>query len=399
MAIESGSGAYLHTADGRNILDAISSWWVNVHGHCRPEIVAAIQKQVEKLEQVIFAGFTHGPAEQLVESLGSFFPGDSRFFFSDDGSTSVEVALKMAIQYFDNIGEKRHKVLALNGAYHGDTFGAMSVGDRGPFSAPFDRKLFEVGRLPFPSEVGESRFIELLDSKLSEDSEIAAFIFEPLVQGVAGMRTYSESLLTSMIQIAQRCGVLVIADEVMTGFGRTGKMFAFEHSSEVPDLVCLSKGITGGFLPLGLTVASKNLFESFLSKDRKKTFFHGHSYTANPIACAAAVANLQIFKNEPVLNRVRSIEAAHREYLPLLQSRNGLNTRVLGAISAIDFEAGDAGYLSQLGPNLYNAFLDRDVLLRPLGNTIYVLPPYCVDAAEIKRIYDVIQEVIDENRL
>ncbi|HEX4682272.1 MAG TPA: adenosylmethionine--8-amino-7-oxononanoate transaminase [Gemmatimonadaceae bacterium] len=384
-------GAYLYDASGRAIFDAISSWWVTLHGHAQPEIAEAIARQARTLEQVIFAGFTHEPAARLAAELVRRVPrGLDRVFFSDDGSTAVEVAVKMALQYWQNRGEKRRVVVALENAYHGDTFGAMSVSARGLFTDPFAEELFEVVRLPDPTESDVvSTFEHVVDVR---GADVAALIIEPMVQGAGGMHMWPADSLKSLRELSSRAGVLLIADEVMTGFGRTGPLFACEHADVRPDLMCLSKGITGGFLPLGATFAREEIFESFTSRDRRKTLFHGHSYTANPIACAAALASLELL-NEDSASRRRVIEHAHRTAAPRLELLRGIsNVRVLGTILALDLQAPDRGYLSGIGPALRAYALERGVLLRPLGDTVYVLPPYCSTAADLQRAYDVIVE-------
>jgi adenosylmethionine-8-amino-7-oxononanoate aminotransferase len=375
ISIERAEGAYLYEKGGRRIFDAISSWWVNLHGHAHPRVAAAIAAQAGRLEQVIFAGFTHEPAERLAEKLLAIAPpGLDHVFFSDDGSTAVEAAVKMAL----GARPGRSRIAALEHAYHGDTFGAMSVSARGPFTDPYKRQLFDVVRLPLADPAGA----------LPED--VAAVIVEPLVLGAGGMKMYPPERLRELAAACRKTGALLIADEVMTGFGRTGTMFACEQAGVSPDILCLSKGITGGFLPLGATLATGEVFDAFYSQDREKTFFHGHSYTANPIACAAAVANLEIFESEPVFERIAAIEAAHRRGL----ARFNVPTRQLGTIAAIEFPAGDAGYLSRSGPKLYESFLSRGVLLRPLGNVVYLLPPYCSTDEDLTLAYDAIQDAL-----
>ena len=391
IEIVRGEGAYLYDASGRRILDAISSWWVTLHGHAEPAVAAAIAEQASRLEQVIFAGFTHEPAARLAAELVKRVPqGLERVFFSDDGSTAVEVAVKVALQYWQNRGERRRLIVALENAYHGDTFGAMSVSARGLFTDPFAEQLFEVVRLPDP--VVEDVVAAFEHVLATRGGDVAALIVEPLVLGAGGMRMWTPSALGALRELCSRNGVLFIADEVMTGFGRTGPLFACEHAGISPDLMCLSKGITGGFLPMGATLATAALFDAFRSDDRKRTLFHGHSYTANPIACAAALASLALLDDRSAERR-RAIEAAHREAAARIAGLPGVtNVRVLGTILAADFVAPDKGYLSAIGPTLKRLALERGVLLRPLGDTVYVLPPYCASAADLAPAYDVIGE-------
>jgi adenosylmethionine-8-amino-7-oxononanoate aminotransferase len=409
LRIVRGEGAHLIREDGSRILDAISSWWVTLHGHAHPQIAAAVAEQARKLEQVIFAGFTHEPAEELAARLRKWLPAElTHMFFSDDGSTSVEVALKMALQYWSNRGKpERREIIAFEHGYHGDTAGAMSVSDDSPFTAPFAGMRFPVHRAQSAScshcPVGlrrESCRIECaqsLEKLLAQHGErVAAVIIEPMVQGAGGMIVHPADFLQKVRELCTRHEVLLIADEVMTGFGRTGKMFACEHAGIAPDLMCLSKGLTAGFLPMALTVATDRVEEAFRGEDRLRTFFHGHSFTANPLACAAACASLRIFDEEPVFERIAAIAKIHAERLAQFKKHPAVgDTRGLGTIAAIELRAEDAGYLSSLRPKLYRFFLERGVLLRPLGNVIYILPPYVIAPDDLHRVHDVIAEAIN----
>ncbi len=407
--IDRAEGAWLYARDGRAFLDGISSWWVNTHGHCHPKIVEAVQEQAGKLEQVIFAGFTHEPAEKLTRKLlqaveRSIGPWLEYVFYSDSGSTAIEVALKMAIGYHKHRGQERRKIVALEGGYHGDTFGAMSAGARGVFNEVYEPFLFDVIHLPFPSEgvdpLEEQKTLKAYEALLQREGQnIAAFIFEPLIQGAAGMRIYNPETLKIMADFSKRHGVLNIADEVMTGFGRTGTMFACEQAGFAPDLMCLSKGITGGFLPMGATLATEEIYNAFYSRDRMKQFFHSTSFTGNPLACAAAVANLEIWEEEPVFENIRAIEASHHKAAAWFAARPDVEeVRVMGSIFAVDVKDTTNGYASALGPWLYEAILRRGVLLRPIGNTVYILPPYCIQIKELETIYDTIWQAMDKLR-
>lgn len=397
ILIERGQGTRLITPDGRRIIDAISSWWVTLHGHGHPRIASAIAQQAATLEQVIFAGFTHAPAETLARRLLARAPaGLAVAFFSDSGSTAVEVAIKMAVGFWHHRGERRTRVVALEGGYHGDTFGAMACGARGLFTEPYWPMLFEVERLPFPQAGHEGATIEALAAVLERDAgSVAALILEPLVLGAGGMRMYPPWVLEALADLCRRHGVLLIADEVMTGFGRTGTFFAVEQAGVAPDLMCLSKGLTGGFLPMGVTLATKAIYDAFYAADRAKMFFHSSSYTGNPIACAAALASLDIWDDEPVFARIEEIAGQHRHRLEALRGRAAVvETRQTGTIAAIELRVPAAGYLAELGPRLYQFFLGRDVLLRPLGNVVYVLPPYCISRDELDAVYDAISEAL-----
>ncbi|WP_277980710.1 adenosylmethionine--8-amino-7-oxononanoate transaminase [Sphingomonas phyllosphaerae] len=384
-----GEGAALHTADGRRVIDAISSWWVTTHGHNHPRIVAAIRDQAERLDQIIFAGWTHAPAEELARALTAIMPAElTRVFFSDSGSTSVEVALKMALGYWHACGEPRDRILVMAHSYHGDTIGAMSVGARGVFNRPYAPLLFDVGTIPFPAGGAEQATLDALEQACA--SGAAAFIVEPLVLGAGGMLFYPPAVLAAMRAICARHGVLFIADEVMTGWGRTGTLLACEQAGVVPDILCLSKGLTGGAVPLAVTMATEPLFEAHRSTDRARMFFHSSSYTANPIACAAACANLAVWRDEPVRERIVALANAQAERVAALSALPGVSgARSLGTIAALELGEG-AGYLSDRAPRLMAFFRERDVLLRPLGDTLYVMPPYCIGADDLDRVYAVI---------
>lgn len=400
LKINSASGAYLQAEDGRKILDAISSWWVVTHGHCHPKIIDAIKVQAAKLDQVIFAGHTHDPAQELAQRLVDITPkGLEYVFFSDSGSTAVEVALKMALSFWkhssDSASIERNKIVVMESSYHGDTIGTMSVGERGVFNKPYDPLMFDVGKVPFPQSGNEQLTLDALEHHCAK-GDVAAFIVEPLILGAGGMLMYTAQTLAQMHKICKSHDVLFIADEVMTGWGRTGKMFACEYANITPDIVCYSKGITGGSLPLAVTMCHSKIYDAHYSTDRSKTFFHSSSYTANPIACAAAVANLKIWEDEPVLKRIEKLGVMQQKGLDSFASDGRFtNTRQLGAIGAVDIVAKDEGYLANIGPKLYEFFQKKNILLRPLGNTIYVMPPYCVNDDEMNSVFEAIADAAD----
>jgi len=390
--VNHAEGAALHTADGRRVIDAISSWWVTTHGHCHPRIMAAIRAQTEKLDQIIFAGWTHAPAEELAERLVALFGHRLPYvFYSDSGSTAIEVALKMALGFWLNRGEPRHRILAMEHGYHGDTIGTMSVGARGVFNRAYTPLLFDVDTIPFPQGDGAAT-LEALEQACR--ARPAALIVEPLVLGAGGMLFYDAHILRAMREICARYEILFIADEVMTGWGRTGTLLACDQADVTPDILCLSKGLTGGAVPLAVTLASQAVFDAHLSQDRARMFFHSSSYTANPIGCAAALANLDIWRDEPVLDRIATLGERQQKRLENLPSI-ARNARRAGTIAAFEFGPDDAGYMSGLGPRLLAFFRERDLLLRPLGNTIYVLPPYCIGEEDLDRIYDAIAEAAE----
>ncbi len=397
IRIESAEGVYLHTHDGRKIIDAVSSWWVNLHGHSNKVIAAAIAEQALKLEHVIFAGFTHEPAITLSTNLLSILPGNqTKIFFSDNGSTAVEVAVKMALQYWYNKNQQRTKIIAIHGAYHGDTFGSMSVGERGIFTDPFQRHLFDVQFIDFP-EKGKEDTVREQFNNLIHDPQVAAFIYEPLVQAAAGMRMYSSSLLDEFIEEAHRHDVLCIADEVFTGFGRTGKLFASLHGKQLPDIMAISKGITGGSMPLGVTSCAAKVTQAFQTDDFLKTFFHGHSYTGNPLACAAANASFALLTSNNCKDDIARITTSHLRFGKKISAHRAVHdVRSLGTIIAIELKTEEGtSYSHTIRKKIYDYFLSRNLLLRPLGNIIYIVPPYVITDAELERIYAAIEEFLN----
>ncbi len=440
LVITNAEGVYLYDENGKSYIDAISSWWVNLHGHAHLYIAEKIYEQAKKLEQVIFAGFTHEPAINLAERLIKILPGDlSKIFYSDNGSTAVEVAIKMAVQYWWNekyelrstkygsqspvasrqsvpkvLGSSRqsvtrNKILALNNGYHGDTFGAMSVSDRGVFTLAFHDKLFEVIFLDPPTP-----HLPLTTSHLPLN-EIACFIYEPLVQGAGGMRMYNAESLNALLKFLKEHDIICIADEVMTGFGRTGKMFASEYMNETPDIICLSKGLTGGTMALGVTACTKKIHDAFVDEDRLKTFFHGHSFTANPLACTAALASLDLLAKEECISAIRMISKQHREFAGIVASPQSSvpspsfteaspkvgpvsnkikNIRQLGTILAFDIMDGKDEYLNTISTVISQKALEQGVYIRPLGNTVYIMPPYCITKKQLLRVYDAVLGII-----
>jgi adenosylmethionine-8-amino-7-oxononanoate aminotransferase len=413
IPIVRGEGVYLYTEDGRRLLDGTSSWWVNIHGHSHPRINEALAAQARELEHVVFANCTHRPAVELAERLVAVTPrGLTRVFYSDNGSTAVEVAMKMALQYWGNRGESRRTFVTLRHAYHGDTVGAMSASEDSIFTRPFASMLFDVVRAESPycyrCPLGLERAtcrIDCLQSLASmleaHQGDVAAVLVEPMLQGAGGMLIWPKEFLGGVRRLCDEHGTLMIADEVLTGFGRTGRMFACEHADVAPDIICLSKALTAGYMPLGATLATDAIYEAFLSEDRTRTFFHGHSFTANPLACAVALASLDVFEETRALDRVAAIEGWLREGLtPLLALPVVGEVRVIGAVGVIelvsDKRTKDAGgYLDDIGPRLTAEFLRRDLLLRPLGNVLYVMPPYVITKDEIDWVVRQIGDVLD----
>jgi len=391
IPVVKGEGVWLYDDKGNRYIDAVSSWWVTIHGHAHPYIAKKIYEQAQKLEQVIFTGFTHEPAVDLAEKLIGILPGRfSRIFYSDNGSTATEVAIKMAIQYWWNCGDKkRTRILALTHSYHGDTFGAMSVSQRGLFTLAFHDRLFDVTFTETP-RTGKPVSIakEILD-------ECACVIYEPLLQGAGGMKMYSAEALNELITVCRSHGIVCIADEVMTGFGRTGKMFASSYCSEQPDIICLSKGITGGTMALGVTACTEKIHNAFVVDDKAKTFFHGHSFTANPLACTASLASLELFEKENTMQGVERIGGMHKKFSERLTGLKQIeNVRVCGTIIAFEVKDEVGGYTSEVKEKITEKALQQGVYLRPLGNTVYVMPPYCITDEELEKVYSVLLDCI-----
>lgn len=405
IAITHAKGSLLFNENGDGYIDAISSWWVTIHGHAHPYIAERIYQQALQLEQVIFAGFTHQPAVELAEKLLTILPGSfTKIFYSDNGSTSTEVALKMAIQYWWNrekmegerlkdTGIRRSKILAFNNSYHGDTFGAMSVSDRSVFTIAFQEHLFEVIFIDTPTLEN----INLIKQTIAENANtIAAFIYEPLVQGAGGMNMYQASLLNEILTLLKQQQIICIADEVMTGFGRTGKLFASEYMLEKPDIICLSKGLTGGTMALGVTACTTKIYDAFVSDDKLKTFFHGHSFTANPLACTAASASFDLLKQNNVITTIEWITKQNNKFVDQLKQYEPsiINIRTIGTILAFEINSGKKEYLNSIATSFTQQALQEGVYLRPLGNTVYIMPPYCISDSELQKVYATILKLI-----
>lgn len=389
IAIVKGKGVFVFDEQGNKYIDGFSSWWLNIHGHSHPYIAQKIYAQALELEHIAFGGFTHPQAVKLAERLIHLLPKNiEKVFFSDNGSTANEVALKMAVQYWHNKGEKRARFIALEHDYHGDTFGSMSLTARGGFNEPFETLLFDVDFVEPPNQENKSTVLDKLESHL-KTNEIAAFIFEPIVQGAAGMLMHSPEILSEMIGLCKKYKVITIADEVFTGFGRTGKWFASDYFQHKPDVICLSKGITGGFMPLGITAVSDNIYQAFYSDNVKHTFLHGHSYTGNPLACAAANASLNLFETENTFEKIAHICNQQKTFVESIQQHKKIkNARCFGTIAAIELQTeGESNYFNTKGKEAYHFLLEEGIILRPLGNVITIIPPYCISEAELQTIY------------
>ncbi|MDI9339643.1 MAG: adenosylmethionine--8-amino-7-oxononanoate transaminase [Sediminibacterium sp.] len=387
--IVKGEGLYFTDDAGKRYMDAISSWWVNLHGHCHPYISEKVAEQLQVLEHSMFSDYTHQPAVTLAERLLNHLPpNQSKVFYSDNGSTAVEVALKMAIQYADNLGQKKCTFIAFENAYHGDTFGGMSVGARNVFNQAFNQFLFDVKHIPLPTAENLESVSKILKSLIATGT-VAAFIYEPLVQGAAGMAMYEVEHLDALLSICKAEHVICIADEVMTGFGRTGRFFASDYTTIKPDIMCLSKGLTGGYMPLGVTSCAQFIYDAYLSNDKTKTFFHGHSYTANPTACSAALASLDLMEQAATWQAIKRIGDRHLNAKRMLKQHPLFeNVRVTGTILALDLKTDEVKhYLNAASEGVAQWFQREGILLRPLGNALYLIPPYCITDGELDYIY------------
>lgn len=399
VQIVKGEGAYFYDADGNKLLDGISSWWVNLHGHCHPYISQKVSEQLHTLEHAIFSAFTHEPAVKLAERLIGHLPeNQAKIFYSDNGSTAVEVGLKMVLQYWHNQGISKKKFIAFENAYHGDTFGGMSVGARNVFNNAFENLLFDVIHIPLPDEDNIEQIKDVLQGWFTNHNDIAGFIFEPLVQGAAGMLMYEAKYLDEIIALCRENKVLCIADEVMTGFGRTGEFFASHYLSHKPDIICLSKGLTGGYMPLGVTSCAQFIYNSCVSDDKTKTFFHGHSYTANPTACSAGLASLDLMEKEETWSQIKMISKMNQEFAFKHQNHPKLKgVRSKGTILALEISTEEhTHYLNNSSESIASFFLKKGIIVRPLGNILYIIPPYCITEMELKQVYGVMEQFLLE---
>lgn len=393
-AITKAEGVYLYDDQGKRYIDGIASWYTCMYGHCNPTIVEAVHQQMQTLDHVVFTGFTHPAAIELSEALIDLLPNNQeKLFFSDNGSTSVDVALKMAFQYFYNQGQVRKKVIALENGFHGDTFGAMSASGLSVYNGAFESFFISVERIPVPTTDNLSQVLAQVKSLL-EGGEVASFVYEPLVQGAAAMQMYEAAPMDEVLALLKEYGVLLIADEVMTGFGKTGRPFASEYIATQPDLICLSKALTAGMLPMAITSCTQHVYDAFLDSDITKGFFHGHTYSANPVACSAALAGIRLYQSEEIQANIKQIEAKHQAFVEQLKSfENVKNARTLGVIVAFELDVEMERY-GDLRNQLYRFCMDRGLCARPLGNTLYLLPPYVITEQELDQAYNVLIELI-----
>ena len=397
IAIVKGEGALLWDENNKEYIDAIASWWVNPFGHSNRFIADAIYKQLTTLEHVLFGGFTHEPAILVAEKLMKILPDNQKkIFFSDNGSTAVEVAIKVALQYFFNKGEQRTTIIALEDAFHGDTFAAMAASGISFYTQAFKGMFIDVVRIPVPIKGREQESYDTLN-KVIANNNCAGFIFEPLVQGAAGMVMYAPEALDELIAICKNHQVLTIADEVMTGFGKTGKTFACDYLQTQPDMMCLSKALTGGTIPMAITTFTQELFDGFYSDDINKALFHGHTFTANPTGCAAALASIDLLQSQEMQDNIVRIHEAHLAFQKSIESHPKVTTtRVLGIIFALEIKTeSQASYYGTLRNKLYNFFIENGVILRPVGNIVYILPPYIITPQQLQKVYEVVEKALE----
>ncbi|MCW5518381.1 adenosylmethionine--8-amino-7-oxononanoate transaminase [Aureitalea sp. L0-47] len=392
IGIVKAAGAVLHDEEGKEYIDGIASWYTAMYGHCNEYIVEAVTRQMKQLDQIVFTGFTHEAAVTLGEKLLEILPANqSRIFFNDNGSTAVEAAIKMAFQFHFNKGEKRDTIIAFEEGFHGDTFGAMSASGLSVYNGPFEDFFLKVERIPAPQEDNLDEVLEKLKAIIS-NNKCAAFLYEPLVQGAAGMKFHSPEGLNAIHKVCREHGILCIADEVMTGFGKTGMNFASEYVATKPDIICLSKALTAGLVPMGITSCSQQVYEAFLDDDIARGFFHAHTYSANPPACAAAIAGIELLTSEEIQKSIRRIETNHKQFAASIRDHKKVRgVRTLGVILAVDINA-DMSRYGSLRNKLFEFFMERGIFLRPLGNTIYVLPPFVINDGQLQKIYKAIEE-------
>ncbi|GIZ15370.1 adenosylmethionine--8-amino-7-oxononanoate transaminase [Capnocytophaga catalasegens] len=396
IPIVKGKKALLWDDKGKKYIDGIASWWVNPFGHTNKQLAKAAYRQLISLEHVLFGGFTHQPAADLAEKLIYLLPeNQQKVFFSDNGSTSVEVAIKMALQFYYNKNEKRNVIIAFEDAFHGDTFAAMAVSGISLYTKAFEGQLLKVVRIPVPTKGREEESAIKLEQAIRAYNP-AAFIFEPLVLGAAGMIMYSPEALDTLISICYKNNVLTIADEVMTGFGKTGKLFACSYLNENPDIICLSKALTGGTIPLAATTTTQEVFNAFYDDDISKALFHGHTFMANPTGCAIALESIKLFQDIKIERNLQRINKQHLQFAKKMKRHPKVaDIRTLGVIFALDLKVKpDGNYYGTIRNVLYNFFISKGIILRPVYNTIYILPCYVITNPQLQEIYNAIEEAI-----
>ena len=395
IAITKAKGCILHDENGNEYIDAIASWYTCMYGHCNDFITNKVHQQMGQLDQVVFSGFTHEPAVKLSEELIKILPkNQQKLFFSDNGSTCVEIGIKMALQYHFNKGDKRNVLIAFEDGFHGDTFGAMSVSSLSVYNGPFEDFFLDVKRIPTPNGTNHHAILEIL-TDLVTNNKVAGFIYEPLVQGAAAMKMHDAKGLDMILQFCKERHIITIADEVMTGFGKTGKHFASLYMNTKPDIMCLSKALTAGLLPMAITSCTDIVYDAFYSDDIGKGLFHGHTYSANPLACTAALAGLELLQSSKIQDNIKTIVASHQAFDNHIKKHPKVkSTRQTGVIYALDLNVEMARY-GNLRDKLFKFFMDNGVFLRPLGNTIYIQAPYVITKEQLEKVYLVIEKALN----
>lgn len=393
--IVKAKGALLYDEDGKTYIDAISSWYTAMYGHSNDRLVQAIQSQSTKLDQIIFSGFTHEPAVQLAEKLISILPDKiSKVFYNDNGSTATEIGIKMALQYHHNLGHERDTLIAFEEGFHGDTFGAMSVSGLSVYNGAFENHFIKVVRLPKPNVENHVEVLQTLQH-ITASHQVAGFIYEPLIQGAAGMKTYDKNGLNDILKFCKEHEIICIADEVMTGFGKTGTCFASEQIETQPDVICLSKALTAGMIPMGVTACQDFIYDAFYDDDIAKGLFHAHTYSGNPLACAVALEAINLYESSSIQQRKQIITEAHIQFKLRLENHPKIKSiRHLGVILAMDLDLKIERY-SDMRDKLYQFCMDRGVYLRPLGETIYIVPPYIIPRKQLSQVYQTLEDVLD----
>ncbi len=396
LAIVKAKGSVLYDEDGKEYIDGIASWYTSMYGHCNPLITGKVAEQMQKLDQVVFSGFTHKPAVELSEALIKILPSNQqKLFFSDNGSTATEIGIKMALQYHHNLGNNRKVMLALEEGFHGDTFGAMSVSGLSVYNGAFEEHFIKVVRIPVPNGKNTSGVLSILKNLIIENN-IAGFIYEPLVQGAAGMKMHDAAGLNEILKVCKENGIICVAEEVMTGFGKTGKHFASDYLETQPDIICLSKALTAGLLPMAITSCSQQVYEAFYADEIAKGLFHGHTYSANPLACVAALAGIELLNSEEIQQNIRRVIKSHQDYKTRLEKHPKVrNIRQLGVILAFELDVKMERY-GEVRNQLFKHFMDSGVFLRPLGNTIYILAPFVISSTELEKIYESISAALEK---
>ena len=395
IAIIKAKGCVLTDENNNEYIDAIASWYTCMYGHCNDYITGKVSRQMQQLDQVVFSGFTHEPAIKLSEALISILPkNQNKIFFSDNGSTSVEIGIKMALQYHFNKGEKRNVLIAFEDGFHGDTFGAMSVSSLSVYNGPFEDFFLEVKRIPVPNGKNTEAILKILEAIILKN-KVAGFVYEPLVQGAAAMKMHDAKGLNEILKFCKKNNVITVADEVMTGFGKTGKYFASLYMETQPDVMCLSKALTGGLMPMALTTCTKAVYNAFYSNDISKGLFHGHTYSANPLACTAALASITLLQSDEIQNKIKTIIASHQVFgARILKHSKVKSIRQMGIIFAVDLNIEMERY-GDLRDKLFSFFMKNGVFLRPLGSVIYIQAPYVITKNQLEKVYQVIEEALE----